>query len=176
MQKPSSSSRRSRRTWRACSPRFPSKTRCPRRHRLPQDRPNRRKPEYGRRRQPRTGGTHRGRNTTTTNGNRTRRSGSLKSARASHHSPRCRLGARLPELCVRSRRAADLKNANGSRAKRSHQTPSKTNLVKKAGVIRNCPHFASNSEVGLAAMMSSSERPECLSVATLSRIATSMSR
>ena len=57
MKKPLSSSRRSRKTWRACSPGFPSKARCPRRHRLRQDRPNRRKPECGRRRHRRAGST-----------------------------------------------------------------------------------------------------------------------
>ena len=58
----------------------------------------------------------------------------------------------------------------------ARQTPSKTNRVKNAGVMRNWPHFSSNAAVGLAAIVSSSERPDCLSAATFSRIATSMSR
>jgi hypothetical protein len=80
MQKPLSSSRRSRKTWRACSPRFPSKARCPRRLRLRQDRPSRRKPECSRRRHRHAGSTHRGGSihrggsTTTTNGNLSKRS------------------------------------------------------------------------------------------------------
>ena len=71
--KPLSSSRRSRTTWRACSPRFPSKARYPRRHRLRQDRPNRHKPECGRGRHRRAGSTHHGGSTTTTNGSHSKR-------------------------------------------------------------------------------------------------------
>ena len=57
-----------------------------------------------------------------------------------------------------------------------HQTPWETNRVKKAGVMTNSTPLGVERAVGVAAIVSSSERPFCLSFVTLSLIVTSMSR